>query len=95
MKIVWSRRAIGDLSALHDHIACDDPNAARNALHRIVSLVEDKLLSFPEIGRPGRVDGTRELVVPGTPFIAPYRVKPGGIDVLRVHHAARRWSNSL
>jgi toxin ParE1/3/4 len=50
-----------------------------------------RLRSFPESGRAGRVAGTRELVVSGTPFIVIYRVKPSAVVIIRVLHAARRW----
>ncbi len=43
------------------------------------------------MGRAGRVPGTRELVISGTPYIVPYRVRGGAVEVLRVFHAARRW----
>ena len=49
------------------------------------------LARFPEIGRPGRVSGTRELVVSGTPFIVPYRIRQNDIEVITVLHAARQW----
>jgi toxin ParE1/3/4 len=49
------------------------------------------LCQRPSLGRPGRVLGTRELVVSGTPYILPYRVDDDGVEVLRVYHAARQW----
>ncbi len=59
----------------------------------VVAVVDavDRLADFPAMGRPGRVGGTRELVVPGTPYIIPYRVRKEKIEVLRVFHAARKW----
>ena len=59
------------------------------------SAVETRLVMHPEIGRPGRVPGTRELVVPRTPFIIPYRVKDNAVQILRVYHAARKWPSEL
>jgi toxin ParE1/3/4 len=91
MRIVWSPEAIGDLLALRAHIAEDDPAAARRVAERIVSSVETLLADNPAIGRPGRVPGTRELVVTRTPYIVPYRVKGTTIQVLRVYNGARRW----
>jgi toxin ParE1/3/4 len=49
----------------------------------------------PEMGRPGRVPGTRELVIPSTPFIVPYRLDGNTIQILRVFHGARRWPESI
>ncbi len=91
MRIVWSVEAIDDLEALRAYISADSPKAAREMALRIVSAVEDLLDAHPEIGRPGRVAGTRELVIAKTPYIVPYRVDPGVVSVLRVFHAARRW----
>jgi toxin ParE1/3/4 len=54
-----------------------------------------QLKAFPDIGRPGRVRGARELVVVGTPYVIPYRVKGEEVQILRVYHAARRWPKRL
>ena len=45
--------------------------------------------------RPGRVPGTRELVIPRTPFVVPYRLKSDIIQILRVYHGAHRWPKSF
>ncbi len=50
-----------------------------------------RLANHPALGRPGRVSGTRELVVSGTPYIVPYRVRGETVEILRVQHAARKW----
>jgi plasmid stabilization system protein ParE len=47
------------------------------------------------MGRPGRVPGIRELVIPTTPYIVPYRVQREAIQILRVYHGARRWPDSF
>ena len=91
MRIVWSPEAIDDLISLRAYIAEDNPAAARRVALRIVQAVEETLPANPQIGRPGRVPGTRELVVTGTRFIVPYRVRDRTIQVLRVYHGARRW----
>lgn len=95
MKTVWSDRAIDDLETIHDFIARDDPKAALETVRQIAALVEERLSKFPEIGRPGRIPGTRELVVPGTPYIVPYRVKTDRIEIARIYHSARRWPSQL
>jgi len=53
------------------------------------------LKEFPEIGRSGRVEGARELVVQGTPFIAAYQVRTGSVLILRILHGAQQWPGSL
>jgi toxin ParE1/3/4 len=91
MKAEWSRQAIDDVDRLQEHISEDDPAAAERVALRILHNVNVLLANSPEMGRPGRVPGTRELVIPGTPYIVPYRVKDGVIQVVRVYHSARRW----
>jgi len=89
--IIWSTAAIADLARLRAYIAEDDPAAAQRVALHIVHNVETLLPTNPRIGRPGRVPGTRELVIPKTPFIVPYRIMDSTIEVLRVYHGARRW----
>jgi toxin ParE1/3/4 len=88
---VWSPQAIDDLTALRAYIAEEDPAAAQRVAVRIVESVEMLLSANPAIGRPGRVPGTRELVVPRTPFIVPYRLQGNTLQILRIFHGARRW----
>lgn len=91
MTIKWSPEAVGDLNELRAYIAEDDSKAARRMVLHIVDTVESMIPNNPHIGRSGRVPGTRELVIPRTPFIVPYRFAAGAIEVLRVYHGARRW----
>ena len=91
MIVVWSPAAIADLTQLRAYIAEDDPAAAQRVALHIVHNIETVLPANPQIGRAGRVPGTRELVVPKTPFVVPYRIANGAIEVLRVYHGARRW----
>ena len=90
MRIVWLYRAIVDLEAARAYIAQDNPEAA-NRIGRTITSAVAALADNPAIGRPGRVAGTRELVVVGTSYIVPYRVRGSTVQVLRVLHAARRW----
>ena len=91
MTIEWSPEAIFDLADLRDYIARDNPEAALRLTRAIVATLEVELPDNPELGRPGRVSGTRELVIPDTPVIVPYRVERGVLQVLGVYHHARRW----
>jgi toxin ParE1/3/4 len=95
MITVWSPEAIDDLIALRSYIEQDDPAAAQRVALHIIKNVETLLASSPEMGRPGRVPGTRELVIPRTPFIVPYRVAGHAIQILRVFHGARRWPETF
>jgi addiction module RelE/StbE family toxin len=82
MKVRWLREALRNLDREVAYIADDDPQAAQRVAKRILGAVE-KLSSHPNIGRPGRVPGTRELVVSGTSYIIPYRVRRQSVEVLR------------
>ena len=86
--------AIGDLEALRAYIREDNPRAAQDVSRKIRRAVE-MLRDQPGLGRPGRVTGTRELMVPGTPYIIPYHVRGEVIELLRVYHGARRWRKEL
>ncbi|MGP6158327.1 MAG: type II toxin-antitoxin system RelE/ParE family toxin [Vulcanimicrobiaceae bacterium] len=88
MQIRWLDDAVGDLQAISDTVARDRPSAAADLIERIVAAV-DSLIEFPGRGRPGRVLGTRELIVP--PYLVAYRVHGDVLEILRVLHGARRW----
>ena len=94
LEVRWLKRAAASLEREADFIARDDPAAAERAVLAIVRTVE-RLAQQPALGRTGRVSGTRELVVPGTPYIVPYRVREGRVEGLHVFHAARRWPVGL
>ena len=90
MHVRWLRVALENLRGEAEYIARDSPAAAT----RLVTAISDAILKlgdYPALGRPGRVSGTRELIVSGTPYIIPYRVHGDEIEILRVFHAKRRW----
>jgi toxin ParE1/3/4 len=95
MTPVWSPEAIDDLAALRAYIEQDNPAAAQRVVGRIIENVEALLPDNPDMGRPGRVPGTRELVIPRTPFVVPYRVVGTTLQILRVYHGARRWPKAF
>ncbi len=95
MRIIWSAEAVRDLASLRAYIAEESPEAAQRTVLRIVQIIEDVLPTNPHMGRPGRVPGTRELVVARTPYIVPYRVRDKTLEILRVHHGARRWPETV
>ncbi|HEY1362392.1 MAG TPA: type II toxin-antitoxin system RelE/ParE family toxin [Xanthobacteraceae bacterium] len=95
MRIEWSPQALEDLQSIRAYVAEDDPVAAQRLVLRIISAVELHLPENPYMGRPGRVPGTRELVVVKTPYIVPYRVWGTALQILRVYHGARRWPEML
>jgi toxin ParE1/3/4 len=95
MRTVWSPQAIDDLVALRTYIEQDNPAAARRIVLHIIQNIDTLLPGSPEMGRPGRVPGTRELIIPRTPFIVPYRLEGNTIQILRIFHGARRWPEIL
>lgn len=88
--LVWLRRAIADRDAQLDYIAQDNPGAAIEQGDRIAHQVA-LLAEHPEMGRVGRKQGTRELVISRTPFIIVYRVRGERIELLRLLHGAQQW----
>lgn len=95
MTIVWSPQAIDDLVSLRAFIAEENPAAAQRIALLILETVVQLLGDHPNIGRAGRVPGTRELVVSGTPYVVPYRVRHRRVEVLRIYHSARRWPDQF
>jgi toxin ParE1/3/4 len=95
MPIIWSPESLDDLQALRIHIAVDDRAAASRMVMRIVDAVESVLAPHPDAGRPGRVPGTREFVVARSPYIVPYRVRNGALEIIRVFHGAQKWPDQL
>ncbi len=94
MRVEWSPLALADREEIFDYIEADNIKAAGAVDIRIEDMV-DKLIDFPHIGRPCRIDGTRELVITGTPFIAAYIIKEDVVRVLRVLHGARMWPDKM
>ena len=90
MDIFWTPKARAEREEAIDYIARDNPFAALDQLDKIEQQTS-LLAAQQKMGRPGRVKGTRELVVSGTPFIAIYRVKGKRIEVLRFLHGAQKW----
>lgn len=94
MRVGWHPLALTDLAELVAYIATDNPAAA----YRVHDLVREQIKTLricPEMGRHGRVRGTRELVISGTPYIAAYRIVGEALTILRLLHGARMWPRKL
>ena len=94
LTIRWTRQAITDVDNIYDFIAANNPRAARAVVDRIDRAITSLTL-HPRIGRVGRLPGSRELVVPRTPFIVAYRLRDQAVELLGVIHAARRWPDRI
>lgn len=89
MKIIWRESALADVERAITHIGLDSPRNAVEQLGRIEHRVQD-LIDHPHMGRVGRIAGTRELVVPRTPFVIVYSAVED-VELIRVLHGAQQW----
>ena len=89
MQIVWLKAALNNLDELAEYIAQENPKAALLVVESIETQV-NLLATQPALGRPGRVLGTRELVISNTHYLVPYRIKNNAVEILRVFHTSRR-----
>jgi toxin ParE1/3/4 len=90
MQIRWSPEAADDFESAIRRILQDNSSNAQ----RVAQIIYDRiaaLTTFPNRGRAGRVEGTRELVIVPLPFIAVYRVKDDFVEIVRVIHGAQEW----
>ena len=94
MRLRWTTLAERDLDDIAAYIGQDSPAAAARVVLEIIEQTQT-LLTHPAIGRAGRVLGTRELVIGNLPYIIPYRVREGEIEILRVLHTSRRWPGEV
>ena len=88
--VKWLRKALKNLEQTYGYVAQTNIDAAIAIVLRIQAAT-DQLSEFPMMGRPGRVDSTRELVIANTPYIVIYRVKGSAVEILRVLHASRKY----
>jgi toxin ParE1/3/4 len=94
VRVRLSPRARHDLHELVRHIARASPRTARLVRERIDEAVQ-QLKLHPESGRPGRVDGTRELVIPHTAHIAAYRITNRTLEIIAFIHESQQWPDHL
>lgn len=90
MNVIWGRRARRDLYELISYLAEESVKAAEVVTDRL-DRGADLLSLMPRAGRPGRINGTRELVVLRTPYILVHRIKRSVLEIIRVYHGKRRW----
>ena len=95
MLLRWTRLAEADLDSIADYIGQDSLVAAALVILELIDQTETLLTRHAAMGRPGRVIGTRELVIGNLPYIIPYRVREGEVQILRVLHTSRRWPGDV
>jgi len=84
----WTTEASDQLEAAIKRIQQDNPNAARKIAQAVIDRIE-QLATFPGLGRPGEVKGTRELVSP--PYVVVYRFTEEIVEILYIWHGAQDW----
>ncbi len=89
VRVRWLRTANANLDSAASYIAKEDPDTAQEMYAHIRERVAE-LAKHPEMGRPGRVFGTRELVIERYPYIVPYRIREREVQVIRVFHTSQR-----
>jgi len=94
VKLTWSAFALSDRDAIFTFIEAENPSSAILVDEGIVADAH-RLIDFPANGRVGRIAGTRELVINGTPYVVAYAVTQSAVRILRVLHGAREWPDMI
>lgn len=94
MILEWLPVARMNREAQIAYLAERNPRAALR-MDEAIEMAIERLCDQPHSGRPGRLVGTRELVVSGTPYVVAYRVEAETVVVLRLMHGAQRWPDRL
>jgi len=95
LRLRWTRLAEQDLEAIAEYVGQDSPAAAARVVLELIDQAATLLPAHPALGRPGRVLGTRELVIGHLPYIIAYRVRDRDVEILRVLHTSRAWPDHL
>ena len=90
MRILWSVPSLYDLQEIIEYIALDNKKAAGRVVAQIKAAV-DPLMTNPHLGRVGRLEGTRELILGNLPYIVMYSLSSERVEILRVIHTSRMW----
>ncbi len=90
MQLEWSTTAKNNLLAIEEYISQDNPLAAKKAIDKILTSIK-RLKHYPLMGRRGRVEGTRELIISKISYIVPYLIENNKVHILRVLHSSRQW----
>ena len=91
MRIEWSSAAVADLQAITEWIEQDRGIETANRIARRIYEAVQSLRTMPYRGRYGRIENTREMVIPGLPYLAVYQIFEQRLAVLNVLHGAQRW----
>jgi toxin ParE1/3/4 len=90
MRVRWTTPAADDLYNITRYIQRDNPAAAAKVAQTLYDGC-DSLRNFPRRGRKGRIDGSRELIFSGLPYIVVYRIQDQIVEIMRIYHGAQDW----
>jgi len=90
MQVKWLRRALRNLEQARNYVFQDNPTAAQELIIKIQNAA-NQLQKYPFMGKNGRVEGTKELIISNSPYILIYRVKEESVEVLRILHTSKRY----
>lgn len=90
MQLRWTQEAATDLERIADYLLEHAPERAEPLIRALYD-APATLLTFPERGRPGRKEGTRELVLSPLPYLLVYGVRDDVIFIVRILHGAQQW----
>jgi len=94
MKVVWSAVSVRHLHEVVEYLQGESSSGAKTIRRRILETVR-RVGQMPYSGRVGRIDGTREAVVPRSPYIVAYQVSVDAVEILGIWHGARLWPESF
>lgn len=90
MKIKWLRKSINNLEKIAQYIQQDNTSASLQIIAKIQTSV-NQLSEFPFMGRKGRIEGTRELIISNSPYIVIYRIQSDQVEILRILHSSQKF----
>jgi toxin ParE1/3/4 len=88
MRIRWTPAAAADLQGISDYLKEHHPRYRDPTMRKLYGSIL-ALKKWPGLGRPGREEGTREILFPPSPYVAVYRVREQTIEIMRIYHAAQ------
>ena len=90
MQVRWTQAAADDLDSIANYLFEKTPEHAPRLIRELYT-APSSLMRFPNRGRPGKKEGTRELVLHALPYIIVYRVSGEILHVVRILHGAQDW----
>jgi toxin ParE1/3/4 len=94
MKVIWSATSVRHLQEVVEYLQGESAGGAITIRRRILETVR-RIGQMPNSGRIGRIDGTREAVVPRSPYIVVYQISAQAVEILGIWHGARLWPESF